>query len=107
MTKLTTHVLDTSAGVPAAGVKIFLQKDGQCLAQTCTNQDGRCDHPLLENFASGTYELMFMIGEYFDARGIDSPFLREIIIRCDLTAGQSYHVPLLTSPWAYSTYRGS
>ncbi len=107
MEKITTHVLDTSAGRPAAGVRIRLVKDGGVIVETLTNPDGRCDQPLLRNPEPGLYRLIFSVGQYFHARGVDSPFLDEIPIDFHTSAGQSYHIPLLVSPWSYSTYRGS
>lgn len=114
---LTTHVLDTALGCPAAGLQISLFRiDGTArhlLAQMRTNADGRTDTPILphDDFAFGTYELVFEAGAYLDASGVpaESPrFLDEIPIRfgiSDLSA--HYHVPLLLSPFGYSTYRGS
>jgi 5-hydroxyisourate hydrolase len=107
MEKITTHVLDTASGIPAAGVRIRLLKDGVVLADSRTNADGRCDGPLVSNPEAGAYQLVFSIGAYFRKRGIESPFLDEVPIHFCTTAGQSYHIPLLVSPWSYSTYRGS
>lgn len=107
MGKISTHVLDTVAGIPAAAVRIRLFKDGRELADVLTNPDGRCDAPLIENPEPGSYELRFAIGDYFRARGVASPFLDEVPIHFNVVAGESYHVPLLVSPWSYSTYRGS
>jgi 5-hydroxyisourate hydrolase len=109
MGKLTTHVLDTSRGQPAAGMKIELLKDGALLRSITTNADGRGDGPLLEGDAlvEGTYELRFHVAEYFRSQGIDSPFLDIVPVCFRMEAGGSYHVPLVCSPWAYSTYRGS
>jgi 5-hydroxyisourate hydrolase len=105
--RLTTHVLDTAHGRPAAGVSIVLRRDGEVVARAVTNADGRTDGPLLEGEAlvAGRYELTFGIGAYFgDADG----FLGEVPVRFRVAdAGQHYHVPLLASPFAYSTYRGS
>jgi len=114
---LTTHVLDTALGRPAAGLWISLFRiDGasrQSLGRMQTNADGRTDTPILprDGFALGTYELVFEAGAYLDASGVaaENPrFLDEIPIRfgiSDLSA--HYHVPLLLSPFGYSTYRGS
>lgn len=112
MGKLTTHVLDTVHGGPAAGVRIELRRveNGAVVASITTNADGRGDRPLLEGdtLVSGEYELTFMVREYFMERGIDSPFLDRVPVRFVVfDTAQNYHVPLLVSPWAYSTYRGS
>ncbi len=114
--KLTTHVLDSARGRPAAGIPVLLFARGACPAKLCetiTNADGRCDAPLLqgEAFRPGLYELMFRVGAYF-ARAphdlTDPPFLDEIVLRFGIaSADQHYHVPLLVSPYRYSTYRGS
>jgi 5-hydroxyisourate hydrolase len=115
--KLTTHVLDTALGKPAAGVKITLYRvlDGhhEKLAETVTNADGRTDAPMLVGAALtvGSYELVFCAGAYLRASGQAKDevlFLDEIPIRFGVPdAGAHYHVPLLISPFAYSTYRGS
>lgn len=115
--RLTTHVLDTARGKPAAGVKIALYRlSGQShrkIAETVTNADGRTDAPMLAGDAltAGTYELVFFAGDYLRASGQatgETLFLDEIPIRFGVPdAGQHYHVPLLISPFAYSTYRGS
>jgi 5-hydroxyisourate hydrolase len=116
---LTTHILDTAQGRPATGVALELWRldpaTGQRtqLATARTNADGRTDAPLLTEpvMVPGTYELIFALGDYFAAQGAstsDPPFLGRVPIRfgiADPTA--HYHVPLLASPWAYSTYRGS
>ncbi len=115
MAKLSTHVLDTAQGRPAAdvGVKLFsLDGDRHLVASTVTNADGRTDAPLLneETFRAGEYELEFAIGAYFRASPLavaDPPFLGDVVIRVSLADGENYHVPLLVSPWSYSTYRGS
>ncbi len=115
MGKLTTHVLDTASGVPAAGVDIRLYAlDGSrdLKAAAVTNDDGRSDEPLLadELLATGEYELEFDVGAYFRRRGaeLDDPaFLDTVVIRFAVRADGHYHVPLLVSPWSYSTYRGS
>jgi 5-hydroxyisourate hydrolase len=112
---LTTHILDTANGEPAAGVHVRLYRlDGgrELLASAETNADGRTDAPLVDDgeLAAGTYELEFDIGPYFQSRDFElsePPFLDTVIIRVSLAAGQHYHVPLLVSPWSYSTYRGS
>lgn len=114
---LTTHVLDTARGCPAAGLKIALYSiDGDApalLVEMVTNDDGRTDSPILpqESFATGTYELVFHAGDYLRAtgQGGDEPlFLDQVPIRFGMSdAGAHYHVPLLLSPYGYSTYRGS
>jgi 5-hydroxyisourate hydrolase len=117
MGKLSTHVLDTMHGRPAAGIAIALHEahaDGwRCIATTTTNVDGRTDAPLLAGDAvrTGRYRLTFAAGDYFRRLGValpDPPFVDVVTIDFGLAdAGDSYHVPLLVSPWAYSTYRGS
>ena len=115
MGRLTTHVLDTAHGTPAAGVALRLYVVGggrKLCAEAVTNADGRTDAALLEGTAlqSGEYELEFDVGEYFRAKGHaggEPPFLDTVVIRVGLDSGQRYHVPLLVSPWSYSTYRGS
>ncbi len=111
--KLSTHVLDLTLGKPAAGMTVELWRRGAGpvrVKTVTTNADGRTDAPLLgeAEMAAGDYELVFHVRRYFAARGEACPFLDEVPIRfaiTDATAG--YHVPLLVSPWAYSTYRGS
>ncbi len=112
---LTTHVLDTARGVPAAGLRIALHRIGgggrERLAEAVTNADGRTDAPILprDRFAPGLYELTFHAGDYLRATGAPlsaPPFLDLIPIRFGMEAGH-YHVPLLLSPFGYSTYRGS
>ena len=112
MGHLSTHVLDTSAGRPAAGVRIVLRRDHETLADTRTNADGRTDKPLLEGvaFRVGSYELTFHVGDYFRAKGTplaDPPFLDVVPLRFSVAEDTHYHVPLLVSPFGYSTYRGS
>ena len=113
MGRLTTHVLDTANGRPAAGVAVRLYRlDGERrqVASTATNPDGRTDLPLVEGaaFKDGQYEIEFDIGTYFGRSG-DAlpPFLDTVTVRVNLTGTGNYHVPLLASPWSYSTYRGS
>ncbi|WP_114814952.1 hydroxyisourate hydrolase [Paraburkholderia kururiensis] len=117
MGKLTTHVLDTANGRPGAGVKVELfalaGDTRRALKTTTTNHDGRCDEPLLEgaSFATGEYELVFHAGDYFAATGAQLPqprFVDRVVLRFGIAdANAHYHVPLLVSPWSYSTYRGS
>ena len=114
---LSTHVLDTAHGGPAAGLRIELWSLAgtvpTLLKTVTTNADGRTDAPLLAagEVRVGTYELVFHVGEYFAARGVALPtprFLDRVPVRFGLAdATASYHVPLLVSPWSYSTYRGS
>jgi 5-hydroxyisourate hydrolase len=114
--RLTTHVLDTALGKPAAGLSITLYRcDGGGrteLASAVTNADGRCDKPLLEGeaFQPGEYELVFAAGDYLRSTGLSltqPAFLDLIPIRFGMTGSGHYHVPLLLSPFGYSTYRGS
>ena len=117
--KLTTHVLDTANGKPGASMAISLFRvDGltrEKLLNTVTNSDGRCDAPLLEGqlLLAGTYELEFEVGEYFSVQdndpGSTNPrFLDTVLVRFGISSpAEHYHVPLLVSPFAYSTYRGS
>jgi 5-hydroxyisourate hydrolase len=115
--RLTTHVLDTANGRPAAGVRIELYSiDGAAaalLASAQTNADGRTDRPLLEGDAlkAGVYQLEFHAGEYFRATGATDaapPFVGVVPVRFGIAdPAVHYHVPLLCTPWSYSTYRGS
>lgn len=117
--RLTTHVLDTAHGTPAANLTIELWQIDQIsgnrrlLTTTRTNVDGRTDEPLLidDAFTIGVYELVFFVGTYFAARVDHAPdpsFLDAVPIRFGIAdADAHYHVPLLVSPWSYSTYRGS
>ncbi|WP_133648599.1 hydroxyisourate hydrolase [Paraburkholderia flava] len=117
MGKLTTHVLDTANGRPGAGIKVELfalaGDTRRALKTVVTNDDGRCDEPLLAGDAllTGEYELVFHAGDYFAAIGADLPqprFVDRVVLRFGIADAQShYHVPLLVSPWSYSTYRGS
>lgn len=115
MGRLTTHILDTSHGGPAPNVDIRLYSIGESrelVAGATTNNDGRAPYPLLEDelLVSGTYELEFDIGNYFRKRGVtlaDPAFLDTVVIRFAVNGNEDYHVPLLVSPWSYSTYRGS
>jgi 5-hydroxyisourate hydrolase len=116
---LTTHVLDTARGRPAAGMRVELARldEGdarQVLKAVRTNPDGRTDAPLLaqDELSRGVYELVFEVGEYFagqpEAGAADPAFLGRVPIRFGISDPSAhYHVPLLTSPWSYSTYRGS
>ncbi|MGA3159096.1 MAG: hydroxyisourate hydrolase [Steroidobacteraceae bacterium] len=116
MGQLTTHVLDTSAGLPAAALRIELHQLGgplpQLLCSATTGANGRCAAPLLAEaeFRPGRYALTFHVAEYFRGRGLALPtpaFLDEVIVRIGIAeAAQHYHVPLLISPWSYSVYRG-
>jgi len=106
--KLSTHVLDTAHGKPAHGVKIELWREGRMLKEVRTNTDGRTDEPLLEgeDLKPGTYQLVFFVREYFSSE--KDSFLVEVPVRfCIKNAEANYHVPLLVSPWSYTTYRGS
>ena len=110
MGKLTTHVLDTAHGRPGAGINVHLYflegETGTLVAKAVTNRDGRTDAPLLEGdkLRTGTYQLVFHVGAYFRSQG----FLDAVPIRFTVAdAAAHYHVPLLCSPWSYTTYRGS
>ena len=115
MTKLTTHCLDTFSGKPAKGIKVDIYTVSgkkEKINSTILNNNGRSDKALLEgnNFKEGEYELVFFVGDYF--KNIPNlpkiPFLNEVIIRFGVSnPKEHYHVPLLVSPWSYSTYRGS
>jgi 5-hydroxyisourate hydrolase len=117
MGRLSTHVLDTVNGKPASGVAIELFRlegdERRSVVRTLTNADGRTDAPLMigDAFRAGTYELVFEIGVYFKGLGTamaDPPFLDVVPIRFSIAEPDGhYHVPLLASPWSYSTYRGS
>lgn len=117
MGRLSTHVLDTVSGGPAAGVAVELFRIGEggqreLIVSATTNADGRTDAPLLagEAFMPGTYELVFHIGDHFRATGLklsEPAFLDQVPLRFGLAGDGHYHVPLLASPWSYSTYRGS
>jgi 5-hydroxyisourate hydrolase len=117
MGHLSTHVLDTAHGVPAAGLRVTLQRvqDGVSLTlkSLLLNADGRADGPLLNaaNMATGRYRLLFEVAPYFRARGVvlpEPPFIDTVQLDFGIAdAAGYYHVPLLVSPWSYSTYRGS
>jgi 5-hydroxyisourate hydrolase len=106
---LTTHVLDTSKGKPAAGLEIILYRvsgnSHRKIATAVTNSDGRTDGPILpeKDFKTGEYELIFKCGDYLE----DTSFLNDIPIRFTMSEEDHYHVPLLLSPFGFSTYRGS
>lgn len=113
---LTTHVLDTARGCPAEGLRITLYRlEGgarEKVAETVTNADGRTDAPILsqDDFREGNYELVFEAGDYLRRQGPDAHeplFLDEVPIRFGMAEDDHYHVPLLLSPFGYSTYRGS
>ena len=117
MGRLSTHVLDTASGKPAAGLKIRLYAlrgdERRLLKSTTTNADGRTDMPLLtgDELIAGIYELVFCAGDYHRTQGqrlASPPFLDEILVRFGIAdPAAHYHVPLLLSPYSYSTYRGS
>lgn len=116
MGRLTTHVLDTANGKPGKDILVVVHRlDGgrREVARSITNHDGRCDQPLLEgaSLEAGKYEIVFGAGDYFRALGQDlpePPFVDEVALRFGVAhPDQHYHVPLLVSPWSYSTYRGS
>ena len=108
MSSLTTHVLDTARGIPARGmtVELWSVDRSERLKTVQTNADGRIDSPLLagKEIAAGTYELVFFVGDYFN----EKRFLDRVPVRFTISEpGAKYHIPLLVSPWSYSTYRGS
>ena len=115
MTKLTTHCLDTFSGKPAKGIKVdvySISEKREKIKSITLNNNGRSEKPLIEgaNFKEGQYELVFFVGDYF--KKITDlpkpPFLNEVVIRFGISNSQEhYHIPLLVSPWSYSTYRGS
>ncbi len=115
MGQLTTHVLDTANGRPGSDIMIQLYRLGRerrFLGQYVTNDDGRTEVPLLDSdqFQTGTYEIVFAVGNYFNANRDDDdnpPFLNDVVVRFNIAGDEHYHVPLLVSPWSYSTYRGS
>ena len=116
MTKLTTHALDIYSGKPGAGIKVELYYFNNNIREKKKtiklNEDGRADKPLLEgeDFLNGKYELVFFIGDYFKnlAKSDELPFLDDVAIKFGISnSKEHYHVPLLVSPWSYSTYRGS
>jgi 5-hydroxyisourate hydrolase len=115
--RLTTHVLDLARGVPAAGMTIELAvleaATRRVVARATTNRDGRCDAPLLEGAAmvAGQWQLEFHVSAYFTAQGVSlgkPPFLDVVLVRFGIAnPAEHHHVPLLVTPWSYSTYRGS
>ncbi|MEM7563888.1 MAG: hydroxyisourate hydrolase [Pseudomonadota bacterium] len=116
MGRLTTHVLDTANGCPASGINVSLYRingERELISESVTNADGRLDQPLLEaeSFEAGRYELVFQAGAYFRKSQADLPdpaFVDDVVLRFGIAnPEQHYHVPLLVSPWSYSTYRGS
>lgn len=116
MGRLTTHVLDTALGQPAAGIEVAVYRvdpELRELARARTNPDGRLDHPLVEgdDFVAGVYQLVFQAGSYFRSQSPDLAeplFVDEVVLRFGINRpDQHYHVPLLVSPFSYSTYRGS
>ncbi len=117
MGRLTTHVLDAAHGCPGSAIKVELYRvNGAALElvnTSLTNADGRCDTPVLQgaDYTSGVYQLQFHAGDYYRARGVALPepaFLDVVVLRFGISAEQEhYHVPLLISPYSYSTYRGS
>lgn len=118
MSRLTTHVLDTAHGKPGQGIRILLRRvepggATTLIKEAVTNHDGRCNSPLLDadDMAVGAYELEFFAGDYFRGLGLnlpEPPFVDRVVLRFGIAdPGAHYHVPLLVSPWSYSTYRGS
>ena len=115
MGQLTTHVLDTAQGKPGSGIRVELYSpapERRLVASARTNADGRCDAPLLrgDGFRTGRWELVFHVGEYFAGAGLalpDPPFLDQVTVSFGIAADAHYHVPLLVSPFGYTTYRGS
>jgi 5-hydroxyisourate hydrolase len=111
MTSLSTHVLDTMHGRPAAGMEVVLSGPDGVIARGITNGDGRCPDLAPPGLAAGQYVLRFAVAGYFRGQGValpDPPFLDEVTVEFGIADdGGHYHVPLLVSPFAYSTYRGS
>ncbi len=110
VTTLSTHVLDLAHGCPAAGVAIRLLREGALIAEGVTDADGRCPALAATPIAAGRHALAFAVADYFRARGValpDPPFLDVVTIDFGLTGSGHYHVPLLVSPFGFSTYRGS
>ena len=113
MTKLTTHALDIYSGKPAKGMKVdvyFVSEKREKIKSVVLNNDGRPDEVLVETIKTGNYELVFYVGEYFKkiAELQNPTFLNEVSVKFGVSnPKETYHVPLLVSPWSYSTYRGS
>ena len=113
MTKLTTHALDTYSGKPAKGMKVdvyFISEKREKIKSVILNSDGRPDEVLIEPIKTGNYELVFYVGDYFKKIvELKKPaFLNEVSIKFGISnPNEKYHIPLLFSPWSYSTYRGS
>jgi 5-hydroxyisourate hydrolase len=111
MITLSTHVLDTMHGRPAAGLTLTLTGPDGAIARCTTNADGRCPDLMQDGLSPGRYAIRFAVAEYFRSQGVtlpDPPFLDEVVIDFGIAAeGGHYHVPLLVSPYGYSTYRGS
>ncbi|MCG9555155.1 hydroxyisourate hydrolase [Vibrio sp. Isolate31] len=117
MGRLTTHVLDTTHGLPGAEIKVELYKvnedSTEKLTTVLTNSDGRTDAPILagNDFRPGKYQLVFYVADYYKSKGVELdgvPFLDDVVIRFGLDDPDAhYHVPLLVSPYSFSTYRGS
>lgn len=114
MGKLTSHVLDVAAGIPAAGLRIELHEleSARLLGEFRTDQDGRCAALLAgDSLRVGRFSLTFYVADYFRAAGVklpEPPFIDDVVVRFGIAdPAQNYHVPLIVSPWSYSTYRGS
>jgi 5-hydroxyisourate hydrolase len=113
MTKLTTHALDTYSGKPAKGMRVdvyFISEKREKIKSVVLNNNGRADEALIEPIKTGNYELIFYVGEYFKkVVKLENPnFLNDVSIKFGVSnSKENYHIPLLVSPWSYSTYRGS
>lgn len=107
MPRVSTHVLDTSSGRPAGGIRVSLRRGGEAVAEATTNADGRAVLLEGDSLPAGVYEMAFAVGSYFQT-GLQPPFLDDVVVRFGIAdAAANYHVPLLVSPYGYSTYRGS